>query len=110
MADERLFATPGGGTLVPLGTSTRRVLVDLPELMLVEFTFEAGGIGALHAHPHVQSSYVAEGRFEVTIGDVTKEIAAGGAFIVPSGVAHGVKALVAGRLVDSFTPRRDDFL
>jgi len=29
---------------------------------------------------------------------------------VPSGLVHGVKALTAGKLIDSFTPRRDDFL
>ena len=78
--------------------------------MLVEFTFEKGGIGALHSHPHLQTSYVAEGVFEVTIDGVTETIGAGGAYIVPSGLVHGVKALEAGKLIDSFTPRRDDFL
>jgi len=29
---------------------------------------------------------------------------------VPSNLAHGVRALEAGRLVDSFAPRRADFL
>ena len=110
MSEPNFFAAPGEGTVVPLGTSTRRVILSLPELMLVEFIFEEGGIGALHSHPHVQSSYVAEGTFEVTIDGVTKVIAAGGAFIVPSGLVHGVKAITAGRLIDSFTPRRDDFL
>jgi quercetin dioxygenase-like cupin family protein len=88
----------------------RRVLVSRPELMQVEFGFDQGAIGALHSHPHVQASYVAEGSFEVTIGDVTTVIGQGGSFIVPPNVVHGVKALTAGRLVDCFTPRRDDFL
>ncbi len=88
----------------------RRVLVSRPELMQVEFSFDAGAIGALHSHPHVQASYVAEGRFEVTIGDETTTLGEGGSFIVPPNVVHGVKALTAGRLVDCFTPRRDDFL
>ena len=88
----------------------RRVLVSRPELMQVEFAFDEGAIGALHAHPHVQASYIAEGTFEVTIGDVTTVLRQGGSFIVPSNMVHGVKALTAGRLVDCFTPRRDDFL
>ena len=88
----------------------RRVLVDLPELMQVEFGFDAGAVGALHAHPHVQASYVAEGEFEVTIDEVTSLLGPGGSFIVPSSVVHGVRAITAGRLVDCFTPRRDDFL
>ncbi|WP_374621511.1 cupin domain-containing protein [Devosia sp.] len=110
MSAVRHFAQPGEGKLTRLDGSTRRVILDLPDLMLVEFTFEKGGIGALHAHPHRQTSYVAAGVFEVTIDGVTETIAAGGAYIVPSGLVHGVKALEAGRLIDSFTPRRDDFL
>ena len=89
--------------------SRRRVLVHTDELMQVEFGFAKGTVGALHSHPHVQSSYVAEGRFEVTIDGVTEIISAGGSFIVPSGLVHGVKALEAGRLIDSFTPARTDF-
>jgi quercetin dioxygenase-like cupin family protein len=110
MMTETIFAQPGDGRFTDLGGSTRRVILDLPELMLVEFTFEKGGVGALHSHPHVQSSYVAEGLFDVTIDGVTQRIGAGGAFIVPSGLVHGVVAIEAGRLIDSFTPRRDDFL
>jgi quercetin dioxygenase-like cupin family protein len=90
--------------------SRRRVLVHTPELMLVEFSFEEGAVGALHSHPHVQSSYVAEGRFEVTVGGTTRVLGQGSSFIVPSGVTHGVRALAAGRLIDSFTPARADFL
>ncbi len=88
----------------------RRVLLSTPELMQVEFSFEAGTVGALHSHPQVQASYVIAGRFEVTIDGRSEVIGPGGSFIVPSGLAHGVKALEAGRLIDSFTPRRDDFL
>ena len=108
--NQTLFASAEDGKLTQLNGSTRRVILDLPELMLVEFTFEAGGIGALHSHPHLQTSYVAEGTFEVTIDGETRTLGPGGAYIVPSGLVHGVKALTAGRLIDSFTPRRDDFL
>ncbi len=106
----KLFAQPEDGKVTQLDGSSRRVILDLPELMLVEFTFEKGGIGALHSHPHLQTSYVASGVFEVTIDGTTQTIAAGGAYIVHSGLVHGVKALEAGTLIDSFTPRRDDFL
>ncbi|TPI33767.1 cupin domain-containing protein [Mesorhizobium sp. B3-1-9] len=88
----------------------RRVLVHTDELMMVEFAFDKGGIGALHSHPHVQASYIAEGRFEVTIDGRSEILETGGSFIVPSNLVHGVKALEAGRLVDSFAPCRADFL
>lgn len=110
MSTPKVFAQPTDGKVTQLDGSTRRVILELPELMLVEFTFVAGGIGALHSHPHLQTSYVAEGTFEVTIDGVTETIAAGGAYIVPANLVHGVKALTAGKLIDSFTPRRDDFM
>jgi quercetin dioxygenase-like cupin family protein len=47
------------------------------------------------------SSRSANSRFEVGPGD---------AFVIPSGVTHGCRALEPGELIDSFAPRRDDFL
>lgn len=88
----------------------RRVLVHTDELMVVEFAFEKGAVGVPHSHPHVQASYVAEGRFQVTIDGRTATLEQGDSFIVPSNLVHSVKALEAGRLVDSFTPHRADFL
>ena len=108
---EQLTSGPDDQAWVTVAPGNRRrVLVSQPQLMQVEFAFDAGAIGALHSHPHVQASYVAEGTFEVTIGDTMAMLSEGGSFIVPSNVVHGVKALTAGRLVDCFTPRRDDFL
>ncbi|QPC90292.1 cupin domain-containing protein [Mesorhizobium sp. INR15] len=111
MTGTKLFAHAGEAAWSPTPDGNRRrVLLHTDELMMVEFGFDKGGVGALHSHPHVQASYVAEGRFEVTIGGRTETLGTGGSFIVPSNLVHGVKALEAGRLVDSFTPHRADFL
>jgi quercetin dioxygenase-like cupin family protein len=111
MSDPKIFSHPGEGKWVatPDG-NRRRVVLYTDELMVVEFAFEKGGVGALHSHPHVQSSYIAEGRFEVTIDGRSETLESGSSFIVPSNLVHGVKALEAGRLVDTFTPHRADFL
>ena len=89
---------------------TRQVLAQTPELMVVAFTFAAGGVGARHNHPHVQSTYCERGRFRFDLGDESFEIGPGDSFIAPSQVFHGCVCLEAGRLIDTFTPRRDDFL
>ena len=90
---------------------TRQVLSDHPDLMVVAFSFAAtGAVGALHDHPHVQSTYVESGRFRFTLGDQEKEVGAGDSFVVASGQTHGCICLEPGKLVDCFTPRRDDFL
>ena len=87
----------------------RAVLSHRPELMLVAFRFEKGAVGALHSHPHTQVSYVAEGSFDVTIDGVTTRLVPGSSFIVAPNLVHGVVVLTPGLLIDSFTPRRDDF-
>ncbi|HTM79449.1 MAG TPA: cupin domain-containing protein [Devosia sp.] len=111
MSEQKVFAQADEAAWVELAPGNRRrVLIHTPELMQVEFAFDTCAIGALHSHPHIQVSYVAEGRFEVSIDGVTQVVGTGGSFIVPSGLVHGVKALEPGRLVDVFTPGRADFL
>lgn len=90
---------------------TRQVLADHADLMVVAFSFNAKGAeGALHQHPHVQSTYVESGRFLFTVADTTTEVGPGDSFVIPSDAVHGCVCLEPGRLVDCFTPRRDDFL
>src|SRR5690606_22046193 len=99
MTEQQFFAQPNETEWTELAPgNTRRVLIHTPELMQVECGFEKGAVGALHNHPHVQVSYVAEGAFEVTIDGVTEIVRQGGSFIVPSGLMHGVVALEKGRL------------
>lgn len=88
----------------------RRIMAYLDEMMMVEVLFEKNAVGSLHSHPHIQASYVAEGRFEVTIDGVSTTLEQGGSFIVPGNLTHGVKALETGRLIDTFTPHRAEFL
>lgn len=88
----------------------RRVLSESPELMVVSFCFEAGAEGKLHSHPHVQSTFVASGRFEFYRNGETYSLKSGDSLVIPGGVEHGCRCIEKGELIDNFTPRRDDFL
>lgn len=101
--DETL-AEPGG-----VG-ATKRVLAYCPESMCVENTFETGGVGAMHCHPHTQITYIVSGRFRFTIGDETREVGPGDTLLKQNGVMHGCVCLEAGVLIDFFTPMRDEFV
>lgn len=90
--------------------AVRQVLADSPALMVVAFTFAEGGEGKLHNHPHVQSTYVESGRFLFSVDGVETEVGPGDSFVIPSNAVHGCRCLAAGKLIDTFTPRRDDFL
>lgn len=111
MASSDNFVRAAANGWIPTDPGVRRrILGHNAELMIVEFDFREGAVGKLHSHPHVQASYVARGRFEVTIDGRTETLREGDSFIVPSNAVHGVKALEPGLLVDSFTPARLDFL
>jgi len=88
----------------------RQILSYGPDLMLVRVRFEPGAVGAIHNHPHRQATYVAQGSFEVTVGDKTETLNEGDTFFAAADVPHGVKALESGMLIDCFTPMRADFL
>ena len=84
---------------------------DHADLMVGDFSFaKAGATGALHSHPHVQSTFVSSGRFRFTVSGVDTEVGPGDSFVIPSGAIHGCVCLEPGTLIDCFTPRRDDFL
>lgn len=102
---------PGDADWTPteLGVK-RRILTWNEQLMLVEVAFEKDAVGTLHRHPHIQSSYVAAGSFEVTISGVTEVLTQGQSFIVPTNEWHGCRALEPGTLIDAFTPMRAEFL
>lgn len=88
----------------------RQVLSENPALMVVSFRFQTGAIGALHQHPHVQSTYVASGRFRFFRDGIAHDLTPGDSLVMGENVEHGCECLEAGELIDCFTPRRDDFL
>lgn len=92
------------------GGVQRQVLGFDNTLMLVKVKFETGAVGSLHAHPHVQSSYVASGSFELTIGGEKKVLHEGDGYFVAPNIVHGCVCLQAGMLIDAFSPYREDFV
>ncbi|MBN1481171.1 cupin domain-containing protein [candidate division KSB1 bacterium] len=65
-----------------------------------------------HSHPHAQTGYIAEG--EVIFyceGEEDQHLVKGDLFCVPPNIKHTIKCLTPiVRIVDSFTPIRQDFL
>lgn len=96
--------------IVP-GKNYRKVLAHDGSIMVVEVYFEDFFEADTHKHPHEQATYCLEGEFEFKIGDEVKIIKAGDTIYMPSNVFHGCKLLTPkGKLVDIFTPQREDFL
>ncbi len=80
------------------------------KIMLVIADFKTGGVGQLHNHHHSQVTYVESGEFEMTIGEEVKIIKGGDSYYIPPMVMHGCTCIKAGRLIDVFSPMREDFV
>ncbi|MGB4351973.1 MAG: cupin domain-containing protein [Tissierellaceae bacterium] len=89
---------------------SRKILAYDKNLMTVEVFFEEGAVGEMHSHPHEQITYVLEGKFEFTIGGEKYLVEAGDTLYKQSNIEHGAICLEKGRLLDIFTPAREDFL
>lgn len=93
------------------GNCSRKIKSYGGSLMCVEVTFEKGGFGSAHTHPHEQATYCLKGVFEFTIGGEIKTIKQGDTLYIPPDIVHGcVLVSDSGQLLDIFTPIREDFL
>jgi len=87
----------------------RRVLACGDEVMVVQFTIDAGADVPAHTHPHEQVGHVVSGRMKFRIGNEIRELGPGDGYSVPGGVTHGAIGVTEVVAVDSFHPVRDDY-
>lgn len=89
---------------------TRRLIAVGDRVMAVRFTLLPGSAIPTHTHPHEQIGYVESGSMEFTVGDETRILGPGDAYVIPSGVPHGASPEVESTVVDIFSPPREDYL
>ncbi|MDI1247828.1 MAG: cupin domain-containing protein [Lacunisphaera sp.] len=81
----------------------------LEKLTVGEVTLQPGVVLPRHSHPHEQISCILEGVFEFTVGTETTVLRPGMAAIIPGGVEHSGRTLTPCRVIDIFSPARDDY-
>jgi len=89
---------------------TRRVLAYNDKLFLAEHQMVKGWAGAMHSHPHDQVVYIVSGHLKVNCQGKSFELRAGDKFVVRGGVQHGASAIEDSRVIDVFTPCREDYI
>ena len=62
-----------------------------------------------HRHIHEQCSFIIEGEFELTVNDIPQVLNTGLFAIVPSNAWHSGTAITDCRLIDIFSPTREDY-
>jgi quercetin dioxygenase-like cupin family protein len=68
-----------------------------------------GSILPEHHHIHEQITYVIEGQLDMIIGGVSCPLKAGMYHVIPSNVPHSAVAPVDCKVIDVFSPVREDY-
>jgi len=100
--------------VTPIRAGVERRLAYTDNLMIVVVDFYDGPKeqpDTPHSHPHEQVSYVAAGEILFITDGQQVRLGAGDVFVVPSEKPHSIQQLSEHvRLVDCFTPIREDFV
>jgi quercetin dioxygenase-like cupin family protein len=70
---------------------------------------KAGSSVPLHQHIHQQCAFVIEGKFELTVNGVPQLLEPGLFAVIPPNVIHGGTAITDCKLIDIFSPVREDY-
>lgn len=89
------------------GFFSKLIHTDTNTLNFIEV--KAGSSISLHQHIHEQCSFAIEGKFEMTVNGDTQILEPGFFAIIPSNVQHGGRAVTDCKLLDIFTPVREDY-
>ncbi len=84
-------------------------MVHTDKTTLAFWEIKEGAILPEHHHIHEQVVNVFEGQFQMTIGGNEMILGPGDTFAIPSNVPHSGKALGDCKILDVFTPAREDY-
>ena len=73
-------------------------------------TLEAGSQMPAHQHPQEQIVYILSGRMKLIVDGTPYELKAGDSHYLASNVPHGVETIQETRVLDTFSPPRDEYL
>jgi quercetin dioxygenase-like cupin family protein len=76
---------------------------------LAIWDIKKGSILPEHHHFHEQITYVLEGELEMVIDGEKHVLTAGTVHVIPSHTPHSAIALTDCKVIDSFSPARDDY-
>lgn len=92
------------------GGVSRKMLGYDNQIMMVLVKFEKGAVGSPHSHFHTQATYCVEGKFEFEIDGEKQIVNAGDGVYIEPNLVHSAVCIEPGKLIDTFSPVREDFL
>src|SRR6266487_4250165 len=89
---------------------TRRTVANGKTMYQMIATLAAGSRMPEHRHPQEQIVHILEGQVRLIVDGVPHELSTGDSFYLASNVPHGVETILPTRVLDTFSPPRDDYL
>ena len=89
---------------------TRRTIANGKTMYQMIATLAAGSRMPEHQHTQEQIVHILEGQMRLIVDGVPHELSTGDSFYLASNVPHGVETILPTRVLDTFSPPRDDYL
>ena len=89
---------------------TRRTVANGKTMYQMMATLEAGSRMPAHSHSQEQIVHILEGKMQLIVDGVRHELSTGDSFYLASNIPHGVEVILPTRVVDTFSPPRNDYL
>src|SRR5436190_8225279 len=89
---------------------TRRTVAHGKTMYQMVATLTAGSRMPAHTHPQEQIVHILEGKMRLIVEGTSHELSPGDSFYLASNVPHGVETILETRVLDTFSPPRDDYL
>jgi quercetin dioxygenase-like cupin family protein len=88
----------------------RQTLVSGKTMYQMLATLEPGSKMPAHQHPQEQIVYILSGGLKLIVDGTPHEMKTGDSYYLASNVPHGVETIEETRVVDTFSPPRDEYL
>jgi len=89
---------------------TRRTIANGKTMYQMIATLAAGSGMPEHQHAQEQIVHILEGQMRLIVDGVPHELSTGDSFYLASNVPHGVETVLPTRVLDTFSPPRNDYL
>ena len=88
----------------------RRTLASGQTMYQMIAQLDAGSVMPEHRHTQEQVVHILEGRMRLIVQGTPHELRPGESFYLASNVPHGVETIENTRVLDTFSPPRDEYL